>query len=145
MHLLDKLRSQLLHGNVDKILEGILIRKRSDHRDTVAIGEEAFEQAPNPIFLVNRLGESLLLAKCLLEVLLGVDGVTFLVNQLQCEVAHNPHKRWKVLRKILRVDFFIIDTGTFYLDVLGQVDNEIQILKGVLVNRTDRVVNEVGR
>ena len=53
MHLFDKFRSQLLHWNVNQVLKGILIRQRSDHGHTVTIGEEALQEAPYSILLVD--------------------------------------------------------------------------------------------
>lgn len=53
VYLFDKFRPQCFHRNIDQVLESILIGQWSDHSYAIAIREEAFQKAANPILLIN--------------------------------------------------------------------------------------------
>lgn len=70
--------------------------------------------------------------------------LAFRVDQLEREVAHDPHQRWEVLSVLLRIGF-LAPTACLDLDVLGQVDNQAEVVELGLINRLLAVINEVGR
>ena len=63
---------------------------------------------------------------------------------MEREVADDPHERWEVLRVLLRIGVFIGATS-LDLDVLGQVDNQRQVVQFGLINGLLAVIDEVGR
>ena len=68
VHLLHELGAQVLKGDVRQVLKLVLIGEGPDHGAAVALFEETFEEAPNSIFLVDRLAEAFLILQCLLQV-----------------------------------------------------------------------------
>ena len=68
VHLLHELGAQVLKGDVCKVLKLVLIGEGPDHGAAVALFEETFEEAPNSIFLVDRLAEAFLILQRLLQV-----------------------------------------------------------------------------
>lgn len=92
MDLLNKLRPQISHWNIDQVLQLILISQWSYHCHTVTIREKAFEKSSDSILLVDGLREAFLSLKSFLKILFGIDRVSFLVDKLKSEVAYHPHK-----------------------------------------------------
>ena len=76
-----------------------------------------------------------MLFKCILKIFLRVDLIAHLVLQLESEVSHDPEERGEIASYLLVV---------FDLNLIGQVDNERQVLYCVLVYCAHRVVDEVG-
>ena len=86
-----------------------------------------------------------MVGKCLLKILLRGDLLSLLVDQLKGEVPDNPHEGWKILGVFLWVHVILVEPRLFDLDVLGQIDDQREVLEGVLINRSNRVVDEVRR
>ena len=69
LHLLDKLRSQLLIRHALQALQLSLLFNGSDKSGTIPVWEYLLDQAPNTILVINRIGETLLFMQGLLKVL----------------------------------------------------------------------------
>lgn len=54
-NLVDELWSELLHWDINEILELILVGEGSDHGDTVPIGEETLHHSPDSILLLDTI------------------------------------------------------------------------------------------
>lgn len=80
----------------------------------------------------------------LLEILFWGDLLAFLVDKLESEVSNDPHERWEILGIFFRVDVILIKSRALDLDMLGQINNQGEVLEGVLIDRTNRVIDEVG-
>ncbi len=77
-----------------------------------------------------------------LEVLFGADGVPFWVLQLEGEVSDDPVEGGEVGSDLIGIFPFLVGRGGLQLDVLGQVDDQAEVLNGGLIDRSNRVVDE---
>ena len=77
----------------------------------------------------------------LLEIVLLRDAVSELILQSEREVAENPEEAWKVHRQLVGVEVLV---STLDLERLGEVDDEAQVVEGVLVDGAHAVVHEQG-
>ncbi len=118
--------------------------ERPYHCATVTIFEEGLHETSNSVLLLHAIREALLLRQSLLQVVLGGDGLAIEVSQLQGEVTDYPHEGGEVLLVLFRIDIFLTAAVRLDVDVLGQVDDQREVLQGVLVDRADGVVHEIG-
>ena len=62
--------------------------------------------------------------------------------QLEGEVSDDPVEGGEVGSDLIGIFSFLIGRGGLQLDVLGQVDDQAQVLNGGLIDRSNRVVDE---
>ena len=79
------------------------------------------------VLVLYRVRVSLLYLKGVLEVLLGFDGVTVPVDEVESEIPHQPHKRREFL-----LEFLGFAVGL--LQLAGKVCHHVEIVHRVLVN-----------
>lgn len=95
------------------------------------------DHSPDSIFALNLVRSSLLNLKRLLQVLLGLDRDVVLVNQIQSEISNEPQETREVLLDILVL-------GVLGLNLVGEVSNHTDVVQGILVDASHRVVHKIG-
>ena len=133
MHLFDELWSKIFKGDICEVLELILFCKRPDHGTAISVFEEGFEETADSIFLVDGFAESFLELECFFKILFGCDWLLIGVNKLQGEVSDNPHEGREILGILLWV-CVLGATPSLDLDILGQVDDEGQVIQLSFIN-----------
>ena len=143
MHLLHELGSQVVQRDVRQILQLVFLGERPDHGAAVALFEEALEQAPDSVLLVDGLTEAFLGLEGLLQVVFRGDRFGVCIDELQGEVTNDPHERREILGVLFRIRVFI-GPSCLDLDVLCQVDNEREVVQLGLIDGLLAVIDEVG-
>lgn len=104
--LFHKLGPELLQLHVLQVLQIFLLGHWPNHGATVAVREERLHHSPYPVLLLNAVGEAFLRLERLFKIILGGKGFALLVDELEREVAHDPHEGWEVAGIFLWVHVF---------------------------------------
>ena len=82
-----------------------------------------------------------MLLKCILEVLFGVDACAVFVLEPKRKVSDHPEEGREVFAHLVGVS--ILSFLATYLKLLGQVDDQRQVLESILVYGSHRVIDEI--
>jgi hypothetical protein len=132
--LLNKFRPQVFKLHLFEILKVLFFGERSDHCAAIALFEETFKKSSDSILLLNSIRKAFLWLESFLEVFFGSHGFPFRIHKLKSKVSDDPHERWEVLRVFLWVYILLADALGLEVYVLGQVDDQRKVRKGVLVD-----------
>ena len=133
------------------------------HRVAVTVLEEGGDHSSGPIFVLDGVRSAALLPQRLLQILFRVDLVSIVVEEAQCEVSDHPHEGREKLRKLVRIALVLLrsrrdtacrsahftgariaHTTISHLNRFGEVDDEGEVLQGLLVDRSHRIEDKVG-
>lgn len=136
--LLVEVFAQVAEGQLVEPLQLALVRERLDKRVAEAFLEVAADERADAVLLSCLLGITLGVAQSVFEVLLGRDGLAGLVLEAQSEVAQDPVEGGEVALD----ELLVLDVAVLELDVLGEVENEVEVFDGGLVDGAGGVVDE---
>ena len=125
--LTDKLGPKFIHGSLIEILEFSLIYQRLDKCKAISLSECWSDGFSNTILLLL-FGSSW---QSHLKVLLRSQNSSFLIDQLESEVSHNPNKL-RPERRILLIYW------------VNKIQDKTQSLQGSLINTSYTVVYKSG-
>ncbi len=117
------------------------IQKGSDHGEAIPLFKESPQEPSYSIFLFDGVGEPFSIRESKFQIVFGSDGVTFGINEFECEVSDDPKKRWEILGVILAIDIITI---IFQGDMFCQIHYQRQILDGIFVDWPQRIIDETG-
>ena len=150
LHLSDELGPHLRIGQVLQLLEVTLVLRRPHHRVAVSVFKERSDHTPDAVFVLYCVRVASLLPQGLLEVLFRIDLVAICVQEAQSEVTDDPHEGREELCELIRVLFRRHLTHSRCacpavpdLNRLRQIDDEGEVLKGLLVDCSHGVIHEV--
>lgn len=136
--LLLEVFAQVAQGQVVELLEFGLVGQRLDKGLAKPLFEVTADKRTDAVFLCGLLGVALRVLERVFEVVLRCDGLTCFILELEREVAQDPVEG----REVALDELFVVDVGVFKLDVFRQIQDEVEILDGRLVDRASRVVYE---
>jgi hypothetical protein len=124
--------AQFAERQVVELLQFGLVSQRLHERLTEAILEVAADEGADAVLLCSLFRLAVGVAERALELFLCSDGLSGFVFEFEREVAQDPVERGEVaLNELLVVGLSI---RVFELDVLGQVEDQVEVLDGGLVN-----------
>lgn len=136
--LLVEVLAQVAQGKLVEPLELALVSERLDEGLAEAFLEVAADQRADGVLLRGLLGVALGVAQCVFEIVLSRDRLARLVLEAKREVAQDPVKG----REIALDELLVVDVAVLELDVLGEVENEVEVFDGGLVDGPGGVVDE---
>mmetsp|Transcript_115024 Transcript_115024/g.325814 ORF Transcript_115024/g.325814 Transcript_115024/m.325814 type:complete len:827 (-) Transcript_115024:20-2500(-) len=139
--LLPEGRPQRLERHLLDVPQLLLLPHRPAQGDAVALPEEVLDDGAELVLVILAADR----AQRVLEVLGRADQVLPLVHELQVEVAQHPQETREVVRDLRVRQRVHPSRGAARVDPLREVQDQVQVVKCNLVNRTHRVVDEVRR
>ena len=121
------------------MLKFLFIDQRSHQSWALSIFEEWCEKSPNSVLLFNIIWKAFLRSQSFFQVFFWANCLSLCIYELQCKISYNPEETWEVLGKIFRILIFRMCIN---LNVFGEVDDQTQVLNGILIDWADWVIDE---